>query len=261
MPDITGVLTRLTPLTLLDLAAVTLIFYWLLSVIRGTRATMLVRGMVILWLAVALLGTIFQLDTLTWIIRNSGVALLVTIPVIFQPELRRALETLGRTGAGLTRRRRGGDLASVIEALVTACKQLVRLKMGALIVIERQTGLQEYADRGISLDAEVTSQLIVTIFYHNSPLHDGAIIIRDGRILAASAVLPLTEQMLEGQQFGTRHRAALGISELSDAVAVVVSEERSSIGIATNGRLVSNIAPDRLRGILAGLLDVKLADN
>jgi uncharacterized protein (TIGR00159 family) len=132
------------------------------------------------------------------------------------------------------------------------------MKTGALIVLERQTGLQEYADRGISLDAEVSSQLIVSIFYHNSPLHDGAIIIRDGRVQAASVVLPLTDQLLGPQQFGTRHRAALGISEHSDAVAVVVSEERGVISVATNGRLVSNIAPERLRSLLAGLFAVNL---
>jgi diadenylate cyclase len=256
--ELAWVISRITPLTLLDLAAVTAIFYWLLSVIRGTRATMLVRGVVILWMAVAVLGTVFQLGTLSWLIRNSGLALLVTIPVIFQPELRRALETLGRTGAGLTRRRRGGDMASVIDSLVQACIQLTRMKTGALMVLERQTGLQEYADRGISLDAEVSSQLLVSIFYHNSPLHDGAIIIRDGRVLAASVVLPLTDQLLGPQQFGTRHRAALGISEHSDAVAVVVSEERGVISVATNGRLVSNIAPERLRSILASLFGVKL---
>jgi uncharacterized protein (TIGR00159 family) len=256
--ELAWVISRITPLTLLDLAAVTAIFYWLLSVIRGTRATMLVRGVVILWMAVAVLGTVFQLGTLSWLIRNSGLALLVTIPVIFQPELRRALETLGRTGAGLTRRRRGADMRSVIESITQACTQLMRMKTGALIVLERQTGLQEYADRGISLDAEVSSQLLVSIFYHNSPLHDGAIIIRDGRVLAAGVVLPLTDQLLGPQQFGTRHRAALGISEHSDAVAVVVSEERGIISVATNGRLVSNIAPDRLRSILAGLFDIKL---
>jgi diadenylate cyclase len=256
--ELAWVVSRITPLTLLDLAAVTAIFYWLLSVIRGTRATMLVRGVVILWMAVAVLGTVFQLGTLSWLIRNSGLALLVTIPVIFQPELRRALETLGRTGAGLTRRRRGADMGSVIESITQACTQLMRMKTGALIVLERQTGLQEYADRGIPLDAEVSSQLLVSIFYHNSPLHDGAIIIRDGRVLAAGVVLPLTDQLLGPQQFGTRHRAALGISEHSDAVAVVVSEERGVISVATNGRLVSNIAPDRLRSILAGLFDVKL---
>ena len=259
MSDLTWLLTRITPLTLLDLAAVTFIFYWLLSVIRGTRATLLIRGVVILWLFVALVGAIFQLSTLTWIIRNSGVALLVTIPIIFQPELRRALETLGRTGAGWTRRRRGGDTASVLDAVAEAATQLMRLQMGALIVLERQTGLQEYADRGIPVDAEVSSQLIVTMFYHNSPLHDGAIIVRDGRVLAASVVLPLTDQLLGPQQFGTRHRAALGISEHSDAVAVVVSEEHGSIGVAANSRLVSNIPPERLPGILAGLFEVKPA--
>jgi uncharacterized protein (TIGR00159 family) len=256
--ELAWVISRITPLTLLDLAAVTAIFYWLLSVIRGTRATMLVRGVVILWMAVAVLGTVFQLGTLSWLIRNSGLALLVTIPVIFQPELRRALETLGRTGAGLTRRRRGADMGSVIDSITQACIQLMRMKTGALIVLERQTGLQEYADRGISLDAEVSSQLIVSIFYHNSPLHDGAIIIRDGRVQAASVVLPLTDQLLGPQQFGTRHRAALGISEHSDAVAVVVSEERGIIRGATNGRLVSNIAPERLRNLLAGLFAVNL---
>jgi uncharacterized protein (TIGR00159 family) len=256
--ELAWVISRITPLTLLDLAAVTAIFYWLLSVIRGTRATMLVRGVVILWMAVAVLGTVFQLGTLSWLIRNSGLALLVTIPVIFQPELRRALETLGRTGAGLTRRRRGADMASVIDSITQACIQLTRMKTGALIVLERQTGLQEYADRGISLDAEVSSQLIVSIFYHNSPLHDGAIIIRDGRVVAASVVLPLTDQLLGPQQFGTRHRAALGISEHSDAVAVVVSEERGIISVATNGRLVSNIAPERLRSLLAGLFAINL---
>jgi uncharacterized protein (TIGR00159 family) len=256
--ELAWVISRITPLTLLDLAAVTAIFYWLLSVIRGTRATMLVRGVVILWMAVAVLGTVFQLGTLSWLIRNSGLALLVTIPVIFQPELRRALETLGRTGAGLTRRRRGADMGSVIDSITQACIQLMRMKTGALIVLERQTGLQEYADRGISLDAEVSSQLIVSIFYHNSPLHDGAIIIRDGRVQAASVVLPLTDQLLGPQQFGTRHRAALGISEHSDAVAVVVSEERGIISVATNGRLVSNIAPERLRSLLAGLFAINL---
>src|SRR5439155_19135765 len=148
MPQINWVISRITsnPANLLDLAAVTLIFYWLLSVFRGTRATMLIRGVVILWLATALLSTFFQLTTLTWLIRNSGLALLVGIPIVFQPELRRALEQLGRTGAYLTRgRRRPGDRAATVEAIVAAGAQLTRQHTGALIVLERQTGLQEYA--------------------------------------------------------------------------------------------------------------------
>ncbi|HUS15273.1 MAG TPA: diadenylate cyclase CdaA [Chloroflexia bacterium] len=261
MQGVSWVLARISnnPSTLLDLAAVTLIVYWLLSVFRGTRATMLVRGVIILWLTTALLGTVFQLTTLTWLIRNSGIALLVGIPVIFQPELRRALEQLGRTGAYLTRARgRTGNLASTIDAIVEACAQFSRQHTGALIVIERQTGLQEYADRGVPLDAEVTSPLIAGIFYPNSPLHDAAIIIRGARIVAASAVLPLTDQVLGAQHYGTRHRAALGISEHSDAVAVVVSEEQGTIGVATNGRLVTNLTPERLRAVLAGLLGITL---
>jgi uncharacterized protein (TIGR00159 family) len=259
MPPVDWVVAHVTnnPSTLLDLLVVTLLFYWLLSVFRGTRATMLVRGSVILWLAMAGVGTLFHLDTLTWLLRNSGIALLIGIPIIFQPEIRRALEQVGRTGAALTqRRRRAGDLGSTIEAIVAACAQFSRQHTGALIVLERQTGLQEYADRGIPLDAEVTSQLIAAIFYPNAPLHDAAIIIRGARIVAASAVLPLTDQVLGNQHYGTRHRAALGISEHSDAVAVVVSEERGTIGVATNGRLVGNLTPERLRAVLAGLLGV-----
>ncbi len=261
MPQVNWVLSHIStnPANLLDLAAVTLIFYWLLSVFRGTRATMLVRGVVFLWLATALLSTVFQLTTLTWLIRNSGIALLVGIPIIFQPELRRALEQLGRTGAYLARpRRRTGDLASTIDAIVAACVQFSRQHTGALMVLERQTGLQEYADRGVPLDADVTSQLIAAIFYPNSPLHDAAIIVRGTRIVAASAVLPLSDQVLGTQHYGTRHRAALGISEHSDAVAVVVSEEKGTIGVATNGRLVGNLTPERLRTVLAGLLNVTL---
>lgn len=257
MPQASWIIARITnnPFTLLDLAAVTLIFYWLLSVFRGTRATMLIRGVVILWLAVALLSTVFQLSTLTWLIRNSGLALLVGIPVIFQPELRRALEQIGRTGDLIIRaRRRPGDLRATIEGVVAACAQFSRQHTGALIIFERQTGLQEYADRGVPLDSEVTPQLIASIFYPNSPLHDAAIIVRGSRIVAASAVLPLSDQMLGTRHFGTRHRAALGISEHSDAVAVVVSEEQGTISVATNGRLVGNLSPERLRAVLAGLL-------
>lgn len=261
MPDLSWIISRVTsqPQSLLDLAAVTLIFYWLLSVFRGTRATMLVRGIVILWLAAALLSTVFRLTTVTWLVRNSGLALLIGIPILFQPELRRALEQLGHTGVALMRgRRRGNELAPTIESVAAACAQLARQRTGALIVMERDTGLQEYADRAVKLDAEVSSQLLVNIFYMNAPLHDGAVIIRGDRIVAAGVVLPLTDQLQGPQSYGTRHRAALGITEHSDAVAVVVSEERGAISVATNGRLVSNLSSDRLRRVLAGLLDVQL---
>lgn len=264
MPQFSWVLSQISWSTILDLAAVTLIFYWLLAVVQGTRAVQLVRGIVILWLASAFLSTVFQLTTLTWLIRNSGLALLVAIPIIFQPELRRALEQLGRTGGWLNRgASNNGVIQHMIEEVTAACAILARQKHGALIVLERQTGLQDYADKGVSLDADVSHQLLANIFYPNSPLHDGAAIIRNGRIVAAGAVLPLSENVLGmGQQhLGTRHRAALGISEYSDAIAVVVSEERGAISVAANGRLVGNLNAERLRRLLSDLFHVEVKDR
>lgn len=259
MPQLEWIVSRINLGTLLDLAAVTLIFYWLLAVVQGTRAVQLVRGIIILWLASALLSTLFQLSTLTWLIRNSGLALLVSIPIIFQPELRRALEQLGRTGTWLNRGLLGGQraLEAMIDEIAAACGILSRQKHGGLIVLERQTGLQDYADKGIALDAEVSRQLLANIFYPNTPLHDGAVIIRNGRIVAAGTVLPLSDNVLSPSQYGTRHRAALGISEYSDAIAVVISEERGTISVAANGRLVSNLTPDRLRRVLGDLFRLK----
>jgi uncharacterized protein (TIGR00159 family) len=259
MPQVQYVLSQVSWSTLLDIAFVSVIFYWLLAVVQGTRAVQLVRGIIILWLASALLSSIFQLSTLTWLIRNSGLALLVAVPIIFQPELRRALEQLGRTGNWLNRTAAGGRKVTeaMVEEVAAAASLLARQKHGALIVLERQTGLQDYADKGIHLDAEVSRQLLANIFYPNSPLHDGAVIVRNGRIVAAGAVLPLSDNVTGPQNYGTRHRAAIGISEYSDAIAVVVSEERGSISVAANGRLVSNLTPDRLRKLLLDLYHVK----
>src|SRR5438093_225663 len=154
--QIPWILAQINWRTLLDLAAVTLIFYWFLTVVRGTRAVQLVRGIIILWLTSALLSSVFHLDTLTWIISNSGVALLVAIPIIFQPELRRALEQLGRTGTWLNRGLLSGreSLEAIVDEVAAAATLLARQKHGGLIVLERQTGLQDYADRGVALDAE-----------------------------------------------------------------------------------------------------------
>ena len=255
MPQISWVLSQVNLTTLLDLAAVTLIFYWFLTVVQGTRAVQLVRGMIILWLASAILSTLFQLPTLTWLIRGSGIALLVAIPIIFQPELRRALEQLGRTGTWLNRGLLSGreSLEAMVDEIAAAATLLARQKHGGLIVLERQTGLQDYADRGVLLDAEVSRQLLTSIFYPNAPLHDGAVIIRNGRVLAAGTVLPLSDNVLPSQ-YGTRHRAGLGISEYSDALAVIISEERGTISLAANGRLVSNLNADRLKKLLVDLL-------
>jgi len=264
MSDISWVLSRVTPGTLLDLLAVTLIFYWLLTVVQGTRAVQLVRGLIILWLASAVLSTVFQLTTLTWLIRNSGLALLVAIPIIFQPELRRALEQLGRTGAWFSRELGGNreHIEAMIDEVATAAALLARNKHGALIVLERETGLQDFAEKGVPLDAVVTRQLLATIFYPNTALHDGAVIIRSARIVTAGTVLPLSDNVMgSSSQYGTRHRAGLGISEYSDAVAIIVSEERGVISLAANGRLVGNVTSDRLRRILFDLLEGRASER
>jgi diadenylate cyclase len=266
MSQLQYILSQISIATVLDVLAVALIFYWLLTVVQGTRAVQLVRGIIILWLASALLSTVFQLSTLTWLIRNSGLALLVAIPIIFQPELRRALEQLGRTGNWLSRGTVGAwggrkVIERAIEEVSAAAGLLARQKHGALIVLERQTGLQDYADKGVQLDADVSRQLLANIFYPNSPLHDGAVIIRNGRIVAAGAVLPLSDNVTGPQNYGTRHRAGIGISEYSDAIAVVVSEERGAISVAANGRLVSNLTPDRLRKLLYDLFHIKEPDR
>jgi diadenylate cyclase len=178
-------------------------------------------------------------------------ALLVAIPVVFQPELRRALERLGR--AGTVFGRATGNRASLEQALTAiaqACRILAERRHGALIVLERETGLQEFVDSGVPLDAAITTDLLVTIFDPHTMLHDGAVIVRRGRVLAAACVLPLSTAFLADRQLGLRHRAAIGVTEESDAIAVVVSEERGSISIAHNARIIRNLDAKRLEVVL-----------
>lgn len=258
MPEIGWLLTRLGDLrAILDVLVVTVIIYWLLWVAQGTRATQLIRGIIILLALVYLLGTSLQLTTLNWLLARTWPALIVGIPVIFQPELRRALEQLGHTGAWLRPHFQAGtesDLERSVDEVVRAAAQLARNRYGALVVIERDTGLQEYAERGVPIDAKLTRQLLINIFFPNSPLHDAAVVVRGDRIAAASVVLPLTDNISASGQLGTRHRAAIGITEESDALAVVVSEETGQIAVAHNGRLIRNLDQDRLRRVLRSLL-------
>jgi uncharacterized protein (TIGR00159 family) len=266
MPEFGWLLSRLGDLrAILDILAVTVIIYWLLWVVQGTRATQLIRGVVILLALGYFLATALDLTTLNWILSRTWPALIVAIPVIFQPELRRALEQLGHTSAWL---RTPFPTASDIEVMertvdeiVRAAAQLARQRYGALIVIERETGLQDYADRGVPIDAYLTRQLLINIFYPNSPLHDAAVIIRGDRIVAASVVLPLTDNVSATGQLGTRHRAAIGVTEDSDALAIVVSEETGQISVAHNGRLIRNLDQDRLRRVLRTLLRLDRASS
>lgn len=268
--DLTRIWARLNPLTspfaILDILIVAMLCYWLLGVIRGTRAVQLLRGVGILLVLAIFVGTVArnQLTTLAWLLSTIITpTLIVGVPVLFQPELRRALETLGRSSELLSRPLAGlnrSELVDTINTIARAAQQLSQQNIGALMVIERSSQLQEYADRGVLLDSRISTPLLLNIFYPNSPLHDMAVIVRGNRILAANVVLPLSEDVIGPRRYGTRHRAAKGISEQSDALAVVVSEETGAISLVQDGRLVSYLTEERLRTMLADLLRVPLDD-
>ena len=238
MNQITWVLSHFSWVEAVDLTLVALLAYLFLRLIEGTRAVQLLRGIILLVVAAALISIFSPFPVLNWIIRATMPALVVAIPVIFQPELRRALERLGRTPR-VVKRQIDRPLPSTSRGLVevmAAAERLSDRRYGGLIVVEAATGLQEFLDTGVALDAAVTADLLVAIFFPGSPLHDGAVIIHGDRILAARCLLPLSESpLLRGS--GTRHRAAVSITEQTDAVCFVVSEETGSVSIAANGTL------------------------
>lgn len=235
----------------IDVLLISLLFFWVLLLLRGTTAMAVMRGVFILLTGAVILGQLFDLRVLNFLIRNSFTGLLIALPIIFQPEIRRALERVGRTGA----RAFGATLQNpgTIEAVAEAAAEMAKRHNGALIVLERETGLQDYVDTGIPLDAVPSPELIENIFFPNSPMHDGALVIRGSRVVAASVTLPLSDDALPGE-LGTRHRAALGITERTDAVAVVVSEETGGISVAADGRLHTRLDEARLRALLDRLL-------
>ncbi len=245
-------LSRLDWLSLIDILLVTVVIFGVLAVVRGTQAEILLRGIIFLVISIALLTTFFRLRAFSWLLRTTLPALLFSIPVIFAPEIRRALERLGRAGTTIHFGRDQNPSAQpVIEAIATAAQRLAERRHGGLIVIERQVGLKDYVSTGVTLDATVTVELLLQVFYPNTPLHDGAVILKDERLIAAACVMPLTSgESMTDRQVGLRHRAALGISEVSDAVAVVVSEETGIISVAHNGRMIRRLDAGRLKHIL-----------
>jgi diadenylate cyclase len=237
--DILASLNRITNLTnLIDVALVSLVFYGLLRLFRGTQAVQLLRGILVIALAVTVMSQAVQLTAFNWLLRNSTPFILIAIPVIFQPELRRALERVGRSTPFLTRRGENTSTQTLVNQVVKGVEQLAQRRHGALIVFEGATGLSDISDAGIQLNAEVTAELLTTIFFPNTALHDGAIVVRDERLIAAGCVLPLTQRTLTDHQMGTRHRAAIGVTEQTDALSIVVSEETGNISIARNGRIL-----------------------
>ena len=250
MDSLRWALSRLNWASALDISIVTLVFFWFLVLIYQTRADQVLRGVVLLVVVGALLASTLQLEVLGWLVVHSVPALLIAIPVIFQPELRKLMEQLGRSSRIINH-----PLASLappaadysVDQIVIACERLAKQAFGALIVIERNTGLQDYAETGTRLDGAVSVELLEALFYKNSALHDGAVIIQGDRVVAAKCVLPLSDNVGSGAPIGTRHRAAIGITEVTDAIAVVVSEETGLISIAYNGKLRRGLTGETLQ--------------
>lgn len=261
MAEILWILSRVTLSDLVDILLVGLTFYGLLLLMRGTQAISLLRGVIVLVLSAYLVSRIFRLTAFNWLIGSIVPALLVVIPIVLQPELRRAFERLGRPAGLVLWSGREVSTERTLDAISLAARWLSERRHGALIAIERETGLQEYVDRGVKMDATVTPELLLTIFYPNTALHDGAAIIRGDRLAAAACVLPLTDSMVVDSRLGTRHRAGLGLSEQTDAVTVVVSEESGIISLAYNGRMVRHLDERRLKKILRVLCQPHLPSN
>lgn len=236
--------------TIIDIALVALVFYGLLYLVRGTQAVQLLRGMLLFILIIVILSNVLQLRAFNWLLRLSFPALLISIPVIFQPELRRALERLGRAGRFLTPTTGEITTPGVIQEITRAAAELSGRRHGALIVLERDTGLQDIADTGKKLDAVVSDDLLLTIFFPKTPLHDGAVIIRNNRILVARAVLPLAMGREPDSHLGTRHLAAIGLTERTDAIVIVVSEETGIISIVRNGIIRRRLDEGQLSRLL-----------
>jgi len=238
-------------LSLVDILLVATVIFALLFVLRGSQAINLLRGVVLLTVIVFLLSSVLRLRAISWLLRAVLPALLFAIPVIFQPEIRRALDRLGRASTLLSSSNRREDVRTIVDAIVTASQSLSEKHFGGLIVIEREVGLREVIDTGVAMDAYLSYELLVQIFFKDTPLHDGAVILRGNIISAAACVLPLsTEANLTDRQLGLRHRAAIGVTETSDAVAVVVSEETGGISVVQNGRIIRRLDAARLRNIL-----------
>lgn len=257
MADILNILAIVKNITIwnvLDIMIVGYIFYKLYSLIRESRAEQLIKGVIFIFVVLKL-SELLQLVALHWILQNTLTVGLIAIIVIFQPELRKALEHLGRSKF-LTRKLfdTEEEMQRVLDEITIAATDLSESRTGALIVIEQETGLRDYVASGIAIDSVVSSALLENIFVVNTPLHDGAVIIRRDRIVAAACVLPLTEHEVR-KELGTRHRAAIGITESSDAIAVVVSEETGNISLSINGRLTRNYNGERLKLVLTKIME------
>ena len=251
----------------LEIALISFFIYQFIVWIKFTRAYTLLKGLLVIG-AFLIIAYIFKMNTILWIVSRLAGALITAIVVIFQPELRKVVEQLGQKkimasilpfDAGKEVKERFTD--KTVNELIKACYDMAEVKTGALIVIEQEIRLDEYIRTGINVDAILTSQLLINIFEHNTPLHDGAVIVRENRIVAATCYLPLSDNMELSKQLGTRHRAGVGISEVTDSVTIIVSEETGQVSVAQGGRLIRNISSTQLREVLEKAQNKKVVDN
>ena len=250
-------LPQITLTDVVEIFIITVLFYYMLVWIKNTRAWMLLKGILVILIFVGI-AAVFQMNTIIWIAKNTLSVALIALVVIFQPEMRKALEGLGRKNflaslfsIDFSKNDTGKFSDKTINELVKACYEMGKVKTGALIVVEDEIVLSEYERTGIAVDGILTSQLLINIFEKNTPLHDGAVIIRGDRVVSATCYLPLTDSLSISKDLGTRHRAAVGISEVSDSLTIVVSEENGKVSIAMGGELYRNVDAEFLKNKLA----------
>lgn len=243
-------------LSVLDILLVSAVVFSILYLLRDTKALVLLRGVLFLIVVISLLSSLRVLPAFSWLVSNTLPTLLLAIPVIFAPEIRRALERLGRTGSFFIQDNYSSEFERIIQSVVEASRRIAERKYGALIVFNRLDTLKPYAESGIRLEAKIHPETIIQIFYPKTPLHDGAVIIQDERIIAAGCVLPLSSSgVLEEspeRSMGLRHRAALGIAEETDAIALVISEETGIVSLAYDGMIDKYVPLDELADKLLG---------
>ncbi len=246
---------------IIEIIILAIAFYEIIAWFKKTKAWILVKGIVII-LGFTLIASIFNLNTILWIMSQTLSVGIIALAIIFQPELRKALEQIGRKNffsdiLSLDSNKRVSERFSdkTINELVKAAYELGRTKTGALIVIEQDYSLFDYVKTGIDVDAVITSQLLINIFEHNTPLHDGAVIIKGNRVVSATCYLPLSDNMGLSKELGTRHRAGVGISEATDAFTIIVSEETGKVSVTQNGQLIRNVDGEHLRTLLIKVQD------
>lgn len=240
---------------IVDIVLVAIVIYYLILLVRGTRAVQVLKGVMVI-VAAWLLSIFLSLDTLQWLMSQAFSLGLLAILIIFQPELRRALEHLGSGRFFMTRSYSGEDRVEMqsIEAMVRASLYMAKRRIGALMVVSRATNLNEFVDTGTKINAEISSELLINIFIPNTPLHDGAVIMNHNTILAAGCYLPLSENPDISKELGTRHRAGIGLSEVSDAIILIVSEETGQISIAMGGQIFRDLNEEALMQLLKNTL-------